>query len=295
MRRWQLQLIVQATAQPALSANATMPKINSNSADERLAELERQQQLRMSKQQRQEMVMQQQGTMAMQAQKLLAGWSNFTPQTGVDAIPEVKPVVANSAGFKGLNDKDGAPVKAGDILFAVLDTAINTDEQGTPIMARVVGGPYKGGKLLGKFTLVDKRVMLSFTMLNLADRSKSISINAVAIDPETARTAMSGEVNSHYLLRYGTFFASAFLSGLSDAVTSSGSTTQNTILGPVTVRDDLSIGQSAMVGLGQVGKKYSDVLGQTINTPPTVKIAAGTGMGILFMSDVTIPFADAKN
>ena len=99
-------------------------------------------------------------------------------------------------------------------MFAVLDTSINTDEKGTPIMARIVGGPYKGGKLFGQFTLVDKRVMLSFNILNLPDRDKTISINAVAIDPETARTAMSGEVDNHYLLRYGTFFASAFLSGV---------------------------------------------------------------------------------
>ena len=63
-------------------------------------------------------------------------------------------------------------MKAGDIMFAVLDTSINTDEKNTPIMARIVGGPYKGGKLIGRFTLTDKRVMLSFNLLNLPDRGK---------------------------------------------------------------------------------------------------------------------------
>lgn len=282
------------TVDPQAAASAFMPKMKTNSASDQLAELERQQQARMSKQQRQDMVMQQQGGMAMQAQKLMVGWSNFAGQNGQVATPDTKPTMNGMpAGMNGATQlaQGGDVVKAGDIMFAVLDTAINTDEKGTPIMARIVGGPYKGGKLIGKFTLVDKRVLLSFNMLNLPDRNKTVAINAVAIDPDTARTAMSGEVDNHYLLRYGTFFASAFLAGIADAIQSSGSTTENTVLGPVVVHDDLSIGESAVVGLGQVGKQYANVLGQNINTPPTVKIQAGTGMGLLFMSDVTIPAA----
>lgn len=287
-------VVVQSADPSSTNGSAAMPKIKTNSAEEKLAELERQQQLRMSKQQRQDMIMQQQGAMAMQAQKLMAGWSNFTQQTTQAALPDATPsIAAASTQGVGANASGGETVKAGEIMFAILDTSINSDEK-TPIMARVVGGPYKGGKLLGKFTLVDKRVMLSFNMLNLPDRNKTIAINAVAIDPDTARTAMSGEVDNHYLLRYGTFFAAAFLSGVADAIKTSGSTTENTILGPVIAHDDLNAAQSAMVGLGEVGKKYADVLGKNINTPPTVTIASGTGMGVLFMSDVTMPSANVN-
>ena len=247
------------TINPQTAASALMPKIKSNAAaaNDQLADLERQQLLRMSKQQRQDMVMQQQGAMYMQANKLMVGWSNPAAQTLEKAIPDPMTSPMNGAGGPGAGKsaQGGDMVKAGDIMFAVLDTSINTDEKNTPIMARIVGGPYKGGKLVGQFTLVDKRVLLAFNLLNLPDRGKSIPINAVAIDPETARTAMSGEVNNHYLLRYGTFFASAFLSGVSDAIQNSGSVTENTVVGPVVVRKDLNLAQSAAVGLGQVGEE----------------------------------------
>ncbi|MBS0351807.1 MAG: pentapeptide repeat-containing protein, partial [Proteobacteria bacterium] len=253
---------------PQAPASATMPKITSNSPSDQLAELERRQQLKMSMQQRQDMVLQQQGAMAMQAQKLMVGWSNYNNQVGQDALPETNPAGnAGAAGMAGLSQsvEAGNIVKAGEIMFAILDTAINTDEKDTPIMARIVGGPYKGGKLIGRFVLVDKKVLLQFTLLNLPDRNKTIAVNAVAIDPDTARTAMSGEVNSHYLLRYGTFFAASFLSGISDAIMNSGSTTENTVVGPVTVHADLNMAQSVAVGLGQVGKQFAGVLGQNIN------------------------------
>ena len=280
------------TVNPQVAASAFMPKIKTNNPDDQLAALERQQQLKMSRQQRQDMVMQQQGMMAMQAQKLMVGWSNPVQQTGQNAIPDVTTAGIGAGGLAGGGmglAQGGNVVKAGDIMFAVLDTSINTDEKGTPIMARIVGGPYKGGKLVGRFQLVDKKVLLQFTLLNLPGLDKSVAINAVAIDPETARTAISGEVDNHYLLRYGTLFASSFLSGVADAIQSSGATTTNTVVGPVTVQSDLNTAQSIAVGLGAVGKQLANVMGQSINTPPTVQIQAGTGMGLLFMSDVTIP------
>ncbi len=284
---------IATTVNPQTAASALMPKIPANNASDQLAELERQQQIRMSKQQRQDMVMQQQANMAMRAQTLLAGWSNVSSQTGQAAIPDVNPAGMNgAAGAGGKLPIDGDIVKAGEIMFAVLDTSINTDEKDTPIMARIVGGPYKGGKLIGRFALVDKRVLLQFNLLNLPNRSQSITINAVAIDPNTARTAMSGEVNNHYVLRYGTLFASAFLSGVSTAIQNSGSTTENTVLGPVVVHASLNATQSALVGLGQVGNQLASVMGQNFNMPPTVKIPGGTGMGLLFMSDTTIPSAN---
>ncbi len=275
-----------------------MPKA-SNSPGDQLAELERQQRMRMNQQQRQDMIMQQQAGMTMQAQKLMVGWSNFNQQTDQYAIPQLANsggtagnINASIKGGAGLSAAGGDLVKAGDIMFAVLESAINSDEKGTPVMARIVGGPYKGGKLIGKFSLVDQRVLLTFNILNLPDRNKTIAINAVAIDPETARTAMSGEVDNHYLLRYGTLFASSFISGIGSALQASGSTTENTTYGSVVVSKDLNPTQLAIVGAGQAGAKIGQALAPTFNMPPTVTIQAGVGMGLLFMSDVNIPMAD---
>jgi intracellular multiplication protein IcmE len=43
----------------------------------------------------------------------------------------------------------GAPlIKAGTIIFGVLDTAVNSDYPDTPVLVTIVDGPYKGAKLL---------------------------------------------------------------------------------------------------------------------------------------------------
>jgi intracellular multiplication protein IcmE len=42
-------------------------------------------------------------------------------------------------------------------------------------------------------------------------------------------------------------------------------------------------------GFGQVGTNLGQVAAQQFNTPPTVILDQGTGIGVLFMNDVRIP------
>src|SRR5690606_14159455 len=93
-------------------------------------------------------------------------------------------------------------------------------------------------------------------------------------------------------LRYGTLFASAFLEGLSNGVLSSGSSTAITPFGIFHQTPNLSPVQQGLVGLGTVGQRFSNVLGQNFNRPPTIQLSAGTGLGILFMSDLALPADD---
>ena len=274
-------------------ANANVPGVQENSPEAQLARLARMQQQQMTAQQRADSIQVMQGAMTAQAQKMLGEWSTNAQQAGKYAL--VVPKTAAAAGKGGANDADaGGPViKAGTVMYAVLDTAINSDEN-TPIMAHVVQGPLKGAKLLGQFTREDKKVLINFNLVSVPKYPKSIGVNAVAIDPDTARTAVSGLVNNHYLLRYGTLFASAFLQGISDAIQTSGSTTScpggvGSIFGCTTVHDKLNTSQQVAVGLGKVGQQYSDKLGDNFDTPPTIKIPGGTGIGILLMQDLQLP------
>jgi hypothetical protein len=115
-----------------------------------------------------------------------------------------------------------------------------------------------------------------------------LGINAVAIDPDTARTALASNVDSHYLLRYGSLMGSAFLEGLGEATMQSGSTFSNNFVGYSTSTAVLSGGQKTIVALGQVGQKLSNATAGFFNTPPTVTVNAGEGIGILFMADATL-------
>ena len=51
----------------------------------------------------------------------------------------------------------------------------------------------------------------------------------------------------------------------------------------------LNTQQLSMAGFGQVGENLSQATSGYFNTPPTVTVKAGVGLGILFMSDVSNP------
>lgn len=183
-------------------------------------------------------------------------------------------------------------IKMGDIMFAVVDTAVNTDEPG-PILATIVTGPFKGGKLIGSFNLpgnADKMV-ISFNTLTMPGAPKSMSISAFAIDPNTGRTALSSETDHHYLERYGSLFASTFLEGFGNAFQSADTTIQVGGTGGVTnTTVQNGIGRSALenavIGLATVGKAWSQVAQQNMSRPTTVQIYSGTAIGVLFTQDL---------
>jgi uncharacterized protein YutE (UPF0331/DUF86 family) len=180
-------------------------------------------------------------------------------------------------------------IKAGTILYAVLDTAVDSDYAESPVMATIVGGQYKGAKLLGsiKTAKAGQRVMLTFNLMTMNDWPTGATINAYAIDPDSARSAMATSVDNHYMLRYGTLFASSFIQGMGQAVQDSG-TTVTSDSGVVTQStSSLNTQQEVLVALGQVGQNASAEVAKLQNTPPTVKIKAGMGIGILFMGNVS--------
>lgn len=184
----------------------------------------------------------------------------------------------------------GPPIiKAGTILFAVLDTTLDSDYPDTPAMATIVSGQFKGAKLLGRMNVVkDKdRMAITFTLMNMDNWLTGKNINAFAIDPDTARTAMASSVDNHYFLRYGGLFAASFLSGYANAIMNSGSTNVTGIFGTSTTRSAFSPGEKIATGLGQFGTAITNNMQQKLNIQPTIKVNAGVGLGILFMADVT--------
>ncbi len=182
-------------------------------------------------------------------------------------------------------------IKAGSVVFAVLQTAVNTDEPG-PIMATIETGKFRGGKLLGSIQKNGKYAKgagLKFTMMTLPQYNSSLSISAFAIDPDTARTALASDVDHHYMLRYGTLFASSFLGGLSDALEVSGNTTVTPSTGGSTsFHDEFSSKETALYALGNAGNEFSDKVDFS-DRPTTIQIYAGTGIGVLFMQDLAAP------
>ena len=142
---------------------------------------------------------------------------------------------------------------------------------------------------MGGLTLKTDRVELSFTSVTMPDWPKVITIKAVAINPDTARTAIASSVNYHYLSRYGSLMASSFLEGYGQAIENSGNTT---ISGDGTVTstsDTYSPSGRFLIALGNVGSKLSSAAEKNFSRKPTVKVDAGVSLGILFEGDVATP------
>lgn len=231
-----------------------------------------------------------------QAQQLFTAWQSPS-QTYVAGVP---PTEQDGEGGGKSGRGDGADegliaaatVKAGDISFAVLNTSVNSDEPG-PVMATIVSGKLSGARLLGSLstsTRLAQKVVLSFNLMSLPHKTKSVSINAVAIDPKTARTALSSDTDNHYLQRFGLVFAAAFLQGLGEAITDSGATiTQDADRRTTVTTATLSSGKKTLAAVGKIGEKAGEIFSQDVNRPPTIKVYSGVGLGVLFLSDVQIP------
>lgn len=248
--------------------------------------------------------------METQAKTAISAWGAFTPQQFVQGEWAQKKEVVKKATTTTAVGPEGAPLgavagegapsvlfKAGTVVFATLDTTISSDEPG-PIMATVIQGKFNGAKLLGTFTgapqpggLPPTKVVLNFTTLNIPSFPRSLSIQAVAIDPDTARTAFASEVDRHFLVRYGSILASSFLVGYAKVITSQGSVQTSSANGlqTTTTAATLDKKKQIMAAFGEVGKKLADSWKQYADIPPTITVDCGTCLGILFLTDVSGP------
>ncbi|EKD73291.1 MAG: IcmE protein, partial [uncultured bacterium] len=268
------------------------------------AQLKAQQEL---DQQRQVQIENISAAMTAQAQQLISSWQPVVMEHKEGTPPEDKSKTGAAAGAANggasaastgaagetTSTPSGPPlIKAGTVLFAVLDTGVNSDYPTSPVMATIVDGKYKGAKLIGKLTTTKgvagqlDRVMLNFNLMNQDDWIKSKTINAFAVDPDSARSVFASQVNYHYLQRYGAIMATSFIQGYASAITSAGTSTTG-IFGTSTTHPELGPTQKLAVALGQIGQSLGTVTQNYVNIPPTVKVDSGVGLGILFMSDVT--------
>lgn len=303
------QLDSSITGIPSIPGATPRPTTSdaASSAEQLQAILQKQNE-QLAEQKYQQEIQQRTSDMLSAATQLVQDWKKVETQVYTEGTEETKtsggessvPGADTGAGANNQPVEQGASgaqnqaiIKTGDIMFAVLDTAVNSDEPG-PILATIVTGKLKGSKLIGSFNLPSNadKMVITFNTMSIPGAEKTISISAYAIDPNTARTALSSRTNHHYLMRYGSLFASSFLQGFGNAFQSANTTI--TIGGTgggnnITVANGVgrSTLENAVIGLATVGKAWSQQAQQLFNTPTTVEVYSGTGLGILFTQDVT--------
>lgn len=260
---------------------------------------------RLANQQYQQQIQQRTADMLGVANTAIGNWTRVSTQVyaaGTEAEEKKKllqvqgtqlnQVVTGPNQVAVLQKPQKALILTGDILFAVIDTAVNSDEPG-PILATIVSGKLNGAKLIGSFTLPNdaSKMVISFNTLSVPGAASSTAISAYAVDANTARTALASTVNKHYFAKFGALFASSFLEGFGNAFQSANTTV--TVGGTggggnVTIQNGIgrSALENAVIGLATVGKNWGQYAQQQMNKPSTVQVFSGTPIGVLFTQDL---------
>lgn len=196
-------------------------------------------------------------------------------------LPAADSTTSSPVSTGGQTEK--APITAGEMLYAVLDVGANSDQPGTPVMARVVLGPWNGAKFIGGFTTGNEKLVLQFN--RMIYRGKTYTVSGYAIDPQTLTPGVSSSVDTHFLERWGGLIAASFLEGFGRAVERSGTTyNYGSYGGNDTVAvPEYNLNEELWIAAGEVGKKASDIFANNFNRPPTVSLDPGTQVGILIL------------
>ena len=176
-------------------------------------------------------------------------------------------------------------VPAGDIVYAQMVLEANSDIDG-PVLAEIVVGPLKGARLIGSFTMVEDRY-LTLTFDSIVIDGIAQPTNAIAVDPDTSLTGMATEIDNHTLQRVVIPLAASFLEGAAQAIADSGLTTV-TIEGDTVATEESETSEEHEIaaGVAEAGSELRTILEDMIPDEPTVIIAAGTPVGIMFTQPV---------
>jgi len=179
-------------------------------------------------------------------------------------------------------------IPAGTIEYAQLVTEANTDAPG-PVLAQILTGPLRGGRLIGTFTSTSRFLTLNFTTVVLD--GVDYAADSVAIDPDTTLPGVATEVDNRYLKRVLLPGAAAFIEGLTEAIAESDRTTiqiNNSDGSSSTTTEGTSDNdQEVASGIAEAGEELGEILDEIADeTEPLIRVAAGTPIGVLFVAPV---------
>jgi len=180
-------------------------------------------------------------------------------------------------------------VPAGRGVYAHTVLAVNSDTGG-PIVLQADTGPIAGDRVIGTFSRAGTSDLLVVKVTSIVHNGQTIPTDGVVIAPDTMETAVATSVDQHYLSRFLLPAAAAFVQGLGQAFATT-SNTQSVLspLGGAAYSTHLNLEQQLGVGAGVAGARIGSALNQSAPRNSTVNLAANAGVGIMFLSSVTVP------
>ena len=174
-------------------------------------------------------------------------------------------------------------VPAGSLAYAVTLTESNSDVPG-PVLAKILTGPFKGYKAIGGFAMHDTYLVMEFSKVVMG--AEEYNVSGYALDPGTTLPALSDDVNMHYFNRFFLPFAASFVASLGEAIGET-KTEVNVSDGVVTeTSEPKRTTEELWTAVGDAGGVLEEFIGEQVRSGPTVRVFAGSELGILFLEAV---------
>lgn len=203
-----------------------------------------------------------------------------------DSAPGAAQAVADTA-----DEPAGAPVctaknvRAGSVLFATTDLALNSDIGGE-VSVTVRSGELRNYKLLGAFELKEK--WLRITLNRLVAPEGVVPVQAIALDMDTTLNAVSGNVDRHLVYRYGWWGVGTLLTALGKAAELAADKQVYHVDGMVVENVSTTTSQEMRMALGELGQGLGDLAKERLNRPITVSMNPGEQIGVFVLDDICV-------
>ena len=225
---------------------------------------------------------------------LVNSWSSRPPQTTVVIEPTALKQGADDplakVGAKGANSgvtSERVLVPAGRGIYAHTVVAVDSDTNG-PIVLEADTGPISGDRMIGTFSKSGNDRLI-VKVETVEHRGAPLEANGVVIAPDSMETAVASSIDEHYVERFVLPAASAFMSGLGQAVTLGNSTSTVSPFGGTTQTfGPLTFKQEALVAGGAAASAVSTALSAETPKGPTVHLAANVSVGVMFLSNLSV-------
>jgi intracellular multiplication protein IcmE len=192
--------------------------------------------------------------------------------------------------------------RTGDVIFARLDRAFNSDDPGAPIIVSLDdviydpargtrNGPLTGMRLVGQISYSDNQAAISFNQI-VTNTGAQFPVTAIAVSETQARTGIAADVDKHTLQRYSGLFLSSILQGVGQVGQQLVQNNRTVAVSDgviVSGREPVNYGQAALAALQPLGQNLSQAAASNFSRPPTMSAPAGMGLGVVFLAPVVIP------
>lgn len=180
-------------------------------------------------------------------------------------------------------------IKTGEKVYVNIETAINTDES-PEVFGTILSGGARGWVIFGKVAQnKDYTVSVKFDKLALPS-GKSVAISAIAIDPETGRTSVQGDVNHKIFTRFVLPIIAGGASTYGQLMGQQGMQSYVSPLtgAPATLTNNISMSQVRDAALGNGLSNVATKLSAGADSTPSTSTDKNLGIEVIFQSEVMV-------